>query len=223
MVDWEQIDTVLLDMDGTLLDLHFDNYFWLQHLPLRYAEKHRLHPQTALDRLTAEFKRHEGSLNWYCLDFWSQALELDIPELKQEVKHKIRFRPNVQDFLARLQQNGKKAFIVTNAHRDSIALKLHTTGLDSLVNQIICAHDLALPKENPAFWDKLQQQQPFAKEATLLVDDSLPVLQSARQYGIRFLLTILQPDSQQPKREIQDFIGIENFADLGLEEPDNHG
>ena len=200
MVDWGQIDTVLLDMDGTLLDLHFDNYFWLQHLPLRYAEKHRLHPQTALDRLTAEFKRHEGSLNWYCLDFWSQALELDIPELKQEVKHKIRFRPNVQDFLERLQQSGKDAFIVTNAHRDSIALKLHTTGLDRWVKRIICSHDLALPKENPAFWDKLQQQQPFDKATTLLVDDSLPVLQSARQYGIRYLLTILQPDSHQPKR-----------------------
>ena len=26
MINWQQIDTVFLDMDGTLLDLHFDNY-----------------------------------------------------------------------------------------------------------------------------------------------------------------------------------------------------
>ena len=37
---WSDIDTVLLDMDGTLLDLHFDNHFWLEHLPQRYAELH---------------------------------------------------------------------------------------------------------------------------------------------------------------------------------------
>ena len=40
--DWENIETVLLDMDGTLLDLHFDNHFWLQHVPVCYAEKHGL-------------------------------------------------------------------------------------------------------------------------------------------------------------------------------------
>ncbi|HBT55971.1 MAG TPA: haloacid dehalogenase, partial [Pseudomonas sp.] len=33
MLNWNAIDTVLLDMDGTLLDLHFDNHFWLEHMP----------------------------------------------------------------------------------------------------------------------------------------------------------------------------------------------
>ena len=42
MLDWNNISTVLLDMDGTLLDLHFDNYFWQHHVPVRYAEKHKL-------------------------------------------------------------------------------------------------------------------------------------------------------------------------------------
>ena len=27
-IDWTQLDTILLDMDGTLLDLEFDNHFW---------------------------------------------------------------------------------------------------------------------------------------------------------------------------------------------------
>ena len=40
MINWHDIDTVLLDLDGTLLDLHFDNYFWCQHLPLCYARRH---------------------------------------------------------------------------------------------------------------------------------------------------------------------------------------
>ncbi|MCP4043692.1 MAG: haloacid dehalogenase, partial [Gammaproteobacteria bacterium] len=35
VINWNSIHTVLLDMDGTLLDLHFDNQFWLEHVPLR--------------------------------------------------------------------------------------------------------------------------------------------------------------------------------------------
>ncbi len=30
---------VLLDMDGTLLDKYFDDYFWEHLLPEKYAEK----------------------------------------------------------------------------------------------------------------------------------------------------------------------------------------
>lgn len=216
MVDWDQIDTVLLDMDGTLLDLHFDNYFWLEHIPQRYAEKHNLPPQEAFEKLWQQFKQHEGSLNWYCLDFWSEALQLDIPKLKQEIRHKIRFRPQVKGFLQQLRVHNKRALIVTNAHQDSISLKLQSTGLDRWVEQILCSHDLECPKEDPEFWHKLQQQEPFARESTLLIDDSLPVLRAAREYGIRHLLTILQPDSQQPKREVQEFTGIEDFDDIGL-------
>src|SRR5215831_5340508 len=34
---WDLIDTVLLDLDGTLLDLAFDNYFWREVIPAAYA------------------------------------------------------------------------------------------------------------------------------------------------------------------------------------------
>ncbi|MEO1576619.1 MAG: HAD family hydrolase, partial [Pseudomonadota bacterium] len=33
LVAWSDIDNVLLDMDGTLLDLNFDTVFWLQVVP----------------------------------------------------------------------------------------------------------------------------------------------------------------------------------------------
>lgn len=214
MVDWDQIDTVFLDMDGTLLDLHFDNYFWLQHIPQRYAEKHGIHPKTAYDQLMRKFKQQEGSLSWYCLDYWSEVLQLDIPILKREIQDKIQFRPHVTDFLAQLKATNKKTLIVTNAHQESIKLKLQTTGLDEWVEQVICSHDFDCPKEHPEFWHKLQTHQPFARESTLLIDDSLSVLRAARDYGIGHLLTILQPDSQQPIREIDEFSGIDSFADI---------
>ena len=37
LVNWNEVHTVLLDMDGTLLDLYFDNYFWQHFVTERYA------------------------------------------------------------------------------------------------------------------------------------------------------------------------------------------
>ncbi len=88
---WSAIDTVLLDMDGTLLDLHFDNHFWLEHLPQRYAERNGLSRAEADAVLEPLFREHAGQLNWYCLDFWSRELDLSIRELKH-----FRLRPAAQ-------------------------------------------------------------------------------------------------------------------------------
>jgi putative hydrolase of the HAD superfamily len=214
MIDWQNIDTVLLDMDGTLLDLHFDTFFWLEHLPLRYAEIHSMDATEAREWLHERIMQQQGTLNWYCLDYWTQDLNVPITELKYEIADKIAFRPHVQDFLKILKEEGIRAVIVTNAHHDSLSLKIKKTGLDKLVDDVICSHDFRMPKENPLFWDKLQEVEAFDKQRTLLIDDSFSVLKSAREYGIRYLLSIVQPDSQQPKREMMDFAAIEHFDEI---------
>jgi putative hydrolase of the HAD superfamily len=201
-------------MDGTLLDLHFDTFFWLEHLPLRYAQIHKMEQDEARNWLHEKIIQQQGTLNWYCLDYWTEELKVPITELKHEVAEKIAFRPHVQDFLKVLKQMGKRAVIVTNAHQDSLALKIHKTGLDQLVDAVICSHDFGLPKEQPVFWEKLQEVEAFDKQRTLLIDDSFSVLKSAREYGISYLLSIVQPDSQQPRREVADYAAIEHFDEI---------
>ena len=142
MVDWSSLNTVFLDMDGTLLDLHFDNHFWLEHLPARYAEHYDLHPQEAKDRLIPMIMAERGSLNWYCTDYWSERLSLDITGLKAEVGDRIGYRPHVTDFLDALRQVGLHSVIVTNCHPDPLALKLKRTGLDTRVDAIVSSHQL---------------------------------------------------------------------------------
>jgi len=39
---WQLITWVLLDMDGTLLDKHFDDYFWETLVPQEYARRQAL-------------------------------------------------------------------------------------------------------------------------------------------------------------------------------------
>ena len=214
MPDWQEIDTVLLDMDGTLLDLHFDNYFWLEHVPSKYAEHHGLSEEEALAELNKSFVGLRGTLNWYCLDHWSDLTGLPIAELKRDVQDKIGFRPPVEDVHDTMKKLGNRTVIVTKAHRDSVDLKMERTGLDKLVDHVISSHDYKEPKESQAFWDHLQREEPFDKERSLLIDDSQAVLESAEKWGIRWLLTIFHPDSQKAPNTDSRFPGIHHFDEF---------
>lgn len=214
LLDWKSIDTVLLDMDGTLLDLYFDNHFWLEHLPQRYAEKHGVSAEQARIHLIEAFAAQRGTLNWYCVDYWSQQLQLDIAALKREVGHLIAIRPYVEAFLQRLQRGPQQVWLVTNAHRKSLDIKMAHTGIERWFDRVICSHDLAQPKEHAEFWRRLQAEYSFDPARTLLIDDTASVLEAARQFGVRYLLTLLQPDSRQARRQAIDFPGILHFDEI---------
>lgn len=214
MLDWQAVDTVMLDMDGTLLDLHFDSHFWLEFLPRRYAEIHGLDLEQSRAPLIERIMSERGSLNWYCLDYWSEQLEVPIAELKREIADRIGYRPGVEVFLERLRASGRRTLIVTNAHRDSLNLKIERTAIDQQVDLVICSHDFGLPKEDVRFWTKLLEVEPFNPQRTLFVDDSLPVLESARRFGIKHLLCITTPDSQMPSRVIDGFDATDDFSEV---------
>ncbi len=211
---WNQIDTVLLDMDGTLLDLHFDNHFWLQHLPQRYADRHAISLQAALDELMPLFQRHAGQLSWYCLDFWGRELDLPIRALKEEIAHLIALRPDADTFLSALRAAGKQVVLITNAHRDSLSLKMERVQLEQYFDRLISSHDYGFPKEDQQFWHALRADLAFDPARSLFIDDSLPVLRSARDYGIAHLLAVRQPDSRGPLKDTAEFAALEDYATL---------
>ncbi|OFZ69844.1 MAG: haloacid dehalogenase [Betaproteobacteria bacterium RBG_16_58_11] len=214
MISWNAIQTVLLDMDGTLLDLHYDNHFWLKHVPARYAEKYGLSLEASQHELRGRYEKVAGTMQWYCMDYWSSELGLDIERLKQEVAHLIAVHPHVAPFLERIRGAGKRVVLVTNAHHKSLALKMSKTRLDHYFDAMICAHALGKPKEHPDFWHEFQSHEAFNPQQTLLIDDSLPVLRSARNYGIAHLLAIYQPDTRQPRKDVAEFEAIESFEQI---------
>lgn len=216
MLPWNNIDTVLLDMDGTLLDLHFDNFFWREYLPEHFARVNNLSIQQSKTFLFERFTKTQGTLNWYCLDFWSEQLGLDIVVLKKEIEHLIQYRPSAETFLQKLKTHGKQAVLVTNAHPKSLAIKLNNTNLGTYLDQIFSSHQLKSPKEHLSFWNKLQQVLPFNREKTVLFDDNHTVLESAKAFGINHLLGIEKPDSKGAKTEHPEFTSISDFNDMGL-------
>ena len=214
MINWQNIDSVLLDMDGTLLDIHFDNYFWLELVPARYAEQHRLTLEEARCHLEPRFRALEGRLEWYCLDYWSQQLNLDIVALKIEMAGLISVLPHATSFLDRVRNLRKRLVLVTNAHPKGLALKLERSSLRPFFDSVVSSHALGHPKEDPAFWSKLQDIESFNPKHTLLADDSLSVLRAAREFGIQHLVAIRKNDSRRPPRSIAEFPAIEDFREL---------
>ena len=212
--DWDHYDTVLLDMDGTLLDLRFDNFFWQELIPARYAALNGLCHEEAVAVLEPRFAATRGTLEWYCLDHWSRELGLDVVALKREAEDHIDFLPDVPDFLISVRELRKRVVLVTNAHRGSLSIKLARTGLARYLDAIHSSHDLGLPKEHEGFWPRLREVEPFESARTLLVDDSLPVLRSAHAYGIGRVIAILRPDSSRPSSTAEDFHGIDSVTEL---------
>jgi putative hydrolase of the HAD superfamily len=217
IVDWHRVNHVLLDMDGTLLDRYFDDYFWEHLVPEKYAEKNNITFGKAKEELLKKYKAHEGTLNWTDLDFWSGELDLDIPVLKEQIKHLIEAHPYVEDFLSMLRRNSKKVSLVTNAHYKSIDIKLKKTAIGGYFNHVISSFDVGFPKETQEFWKEAERILEFNKESTLLIDDTLVVLKTAKVYGIKYLIlkirpnSRLKPDSVQPQEE---FTEVADFKDL---------
>jgi putative hydrolase of the HAD superfamily len=201
-------------MDGTLLDLYFDNYFWHEHVPLRFSEKHKIELYDAKQKLLARYKSKAGSLEWYCIDFWENELELDIGSLKREVSKHIQIFPNVEKFLKNLRLHDKNIFLVTNAHRKSIAVKMDHLDLEGYFDKIISSHDFGHAKEEQEFWHKLMLAEPFDPGTTLFIDDNLSVLAAAEVYGIKNLLSVKQPDSSQPLQDTKHYPAFSDFDEI---------
>ena len=211
---WRDIDTVLLDMDGTLLDLHYDNHFWMEHLPQRYAELHGVSRAMAELEMAPLFEQNAGTLNWYCLDFWSAELKLPLRELKLETAHLISLRPDAETFLMAIKQAGKRVIMITNAHRDSLSLKMERVQLAPYFERMISSHDYGFAKENAQFWDALHADIAFEPGRSLFIDDTLPILRSARAYGIAHLLAVSQPDSRKGPKNTEEFAAVADYRTL---------
>ena len=214
IVPWSEIDTVLVDMDGTLLDLAFDNFFWMDLIPSHYAKLHQLAKEEVRDRLLERYRAKEGTLAWYCIDHWTEALGLDIRALKRDNRHRIKYLPKAVEFLASVRARGKRLLLVTNAHRDTLAIKVGQTDLDKRVDGLISSHDFHFPKETQQFWTKFVARENIDPQRTLFIEDSVEVLQSARAFGVKFLIAIQKPDSRYPAKPVDLFPAVDGVADL---------
>ena len=210
----KEIRFVLLDMDGTLLDKYFDDFFWEHLLPERYAEKKKISFAEARAVLLQQYKTHEGTLNWTDIDFWSRQVEIDIPALKEQIHHLIAVHPHVEEFLTLMRRQGKKIFLLTNAHYKVLDIKMKKTELGGYLDAALTSFEVGYPKEMIEFWDKAEARLGFRKETSLFIDDTEAVLRTARAFGIKYPVLKAVASSKSAKQESADFVSIDSFSEL---------
>jgi len=217
-IDWRSIDDVLLDMDGTLLDLHYDATFWLNNVHSIVANLTGEPEHVIQERFHRELKRHEGTLAWYCTDYWADFFGIDLIEAKQQLAHLIRFRPHAEQFLNVLNSLPLRTLIATNAHPDVIQLKLNVVPLEDMVDGIVSSHQYGVAKEHPDFWRALFDEYAINPDRALFMDDSSKVLDAADRAGVREVVEIRHPNLSEPPRSTWKQ-GIDDFDVLfpGLE------
>lgn len=205
---------VLLDMDGTLLDKYFDDYFWQHLLPEKYAEKKGITFGKARDELIGRYKIHEGTLNWTDIDFWSKEVDLDIPALKEQIQHLIEVHPHVEEFLKWLKLHRKKVFLLTNAHYKVLEIKLKKTAIGRFFDDALTSFETGYPKEMPEFWERAQERLGFDRKKSLFIDDTKVILRTAKKFGIRYVLYKACASSKAGKGSSREFDSICDFIEL---------
>jgi 5'-nucleotidase len=207
---WDRIDTVLLDLDGTLLDLAFDNYFWLESIPAAYAARRGITPDEARTALLPRFRDWEGKLEWYCIEHWSRELGLDVGSMHWQERERIGWLPGAEDFLRRLTGMQKRRVLVTNAHPETLRIKDGQTGVTRYFDAVFSSHVFGAPKENAAFWQRLSQAAPYDPQRTMFVDDSLEVLRAGKEAGIRWIYAI----RRGTPGAVHEFPSVDSIAQL---------
>lgn len=214
LLDWESVDTVLLDMDGTLLDRHFDNHFFGEALPQRYADQQGWEIEQAQQHLLTQYQAVEGTLDWADLQYWSRTLQLDVVALTKELDGMIGFLPDAEEFLVWLQQSKKEVVIVTNAHPINITIKFAKTNLRKYVDRIVSAFDVGSLKMHSQFWTGCHEKLGFDPSRTLYIDDEEGCLGAAEAFGIKYLYHRSKSSSRLPPESSGRFPVIESFTKL---------
>ncbi|HMS82516.1 MAG TPA: HAD hydrolase-like protein [Nitrospira sp.] len=212
--DWSQIDDVLLDMDGTLLDRHFDNFFFEEELPRRYAVLHSLSFDEARDRLMTMYRSVEGELAWTDLNYWTRRVGIDVVAMHKELNHMIGFLPGAEDFLLSLRRYGKRVTIITNAHSTGVSVKVAKTGLDQYVDRIVDAFEVGYLKMRPEYWPNCQRLLGFDPARSFFMDDDEGCLIAAQAFGVAHLVHSARSSSQLPPVPLPQFLSITGFAPL---------
>ncbi len=213
-LNWDDIDDVLLDMDGTLLDRHFDNFFFEEELPRRYALLHGLTHEGSRDRLMAMYRSVEGELAWTDLDYWTEQVGIDVVALHKELDYLVGFLPSTETFLRDLKILGRRVTILTNAHQAGVDVKIAKTGLDRHVDRIVTAFEIGYLKMRPAYWPACQRLVGFNPERALFIDDDEGCLAAAKQFGIAHLVHSAKSSSQLPPALSASFRSVENLSTL---------
>jgi putative hydrolase of the HAD superfamily len=212
--DWRDIDTVLLDLDGTLLDQAYDNHIWRDLVPQRFAIANSMELHAAYAEIARLFAARSGTIDWYSIDYWTRTLGIDVGALHREVRSHVAWLPGAQEFLARLRAAGKRTVLLTNSHPVALAVKHEQTGVLDLLDASATSHDFGHPKEDARFWTAARERFGFDPGRALFADDNAKMLEAARIAGVRWVYGVRHWDTKGSRREHVEHHAVDAVLEL---------
>jgi len=212
--DWRTIDTVLLDLDGTLLDQAYDNHIWRDLVPQRFAVAQGLELHAAYAEIARRFAERSGTLDWYSIDYWTRTLGIDIGALHREVRSHVAWLPGAREFLADLRAAGKRIVLLTNSHPVALAVKHEQSGVLDHLDAASTSHDFGAPKEDARFWVAARAHHGFDPARSLFADDNAKMLEAAKSAGVRWVYGVRHWDTRGSRREHLDHDAVDGVRDL---------
>ena len=205
---------MLLDLDGTLLDQAYDNHIWRDLVPQRYAVARSMDLHEAYAEIARLFAERSGTLDWYCIDYWSRTLGVDIGALHREVRSHVAWLPGAREFLLRMRADGKRLLLLTNSHPTALAVKHEETGVLDYLDAAVTSHEFGAPKEHAQFWQGARTKLAFDPARSLFADDNSKMLEAARSAGVRWVYGIRHWDTKGSQREHVDHAAVDSVFDL---------
>ncbi len=203
-----------LDLDGTLLDQAYDNHIWRDLVPQRFAIAHSMELHAAYTEIKRRFEERSGTLDWYCIEYWSRSLNIDIGALHREVRSHVAWLPGAREFLVRMRAAGKRLLLLTNSHPIALAVKHEQSGVLDYLDEAVTSHEFGHPKEHAQFWRAAVERFGFDPARALFADDNSKMLEAARNAGIRRVYGVRHWDTRGSRREHGDHPSVDGVADL---------
>ena len=177
----------LIDLDGVILDTKYDNFFWQKYIPKVYAKKNNISLADAVNFTHALFHYKKKTKDWYDINYWSKILDIDIAKEKEKKVNmdKISLKDGSLDILEKLKLQGKKLFLITNAHRITLNIKLKKFDISKYFDEMICSHELGYVKEDIQFWHILRIKLKLDYKSSVLVEDTFDNINSACHAGLK--------------------------------------
>ena len=182
---FKDIECLLVDMDGVILDNAYDNDFWQNQIPEVIADSKGIAFDDAKRLAIQIFNYKKNTKDWYDVDYWSNMLNIDIEAQKRSEKSfsRISLYDGVIDTLSVLK-NKTKMILITNAHRKTLNIKLEKYNLTPYFDEMVCAHELNYVKEDIQLWYMLRSKYRLDYEKTLLVEDTINNINVGLSAGI---------------------------------------
>ena len=203
----------LIDLDGVILDTKYDNFFWQEYIPKVYAEKNNITLSDAINFTHSLFYYKKKTKDWYDITYWSNILDIDIAKEKEKETNmdRICLKDGSLDILDKLKSKGKELFLITNAHRITLNIKLKKFDISKYFSEMVCSHELGYVKEDIQFWHILRLKLKLDYKYSVLVEDTFDNINSAYHAGLNNFVYI--SDNKKFTSPLSPLI-VKSFSEL---------